>query len=107
MDVRLDEAKITLDSGANVLHPLDGTFFMGRDGASSESVAFLVHEPPPGSGYSRLDVLVDHSRLMVICSMFSRLEIHTVSQRQGPSKERSTSFRASIDFWRAAEKSPY
>ena len=40
MDVRLNEAEVALDSGANILHPLNGTLFVSRDGASLESIAF-------------------------------------------------------------------
>ena len=29
MNVRLDEAKVTLNDRTNVLHPLDGAFLMG------------------------------------------------------------------------------
>ena len=48
MNVRLDEANVTLDNGADILYPLDGTFLMGGDGTSSKSTAFLVHQPPVG-----------------------------------------------------------
>ena len=43
MNVRLDETKVALNNGTNVLYPLDRTFLMGKNGASSESIAQLVH----------------------------------------------------------------
>ena len=43
MNVRLNEAKVTLNYRANVLHPLDGALLMGRNRASSESIALSVH----------------------------------------------------------------
>jgi len=39
-NVRLDEAEVTLNNGANILYPLDGTFLMGNNGPSFESVAW-------------------------------------------------------------------
>ena len=39
-----------------------------------------------GPEYSRLDVLVDHFGLTLIGGMFPRLEIPTVSRRQGSGK---------------------
>jgi hypothetical protein len=47
---RLNEANITLNRGPDVLHPFDGSLFMGRDGAGSESITSLVHTSPLGSG---------------------------------------------------------
>jgi len=43
-NVRLDEAKVTLNDGANILYPLDGTFLMGNNGPSLESIAWLTHQ---------------------------------------------------------------
>lgn len=83
VDVRLDEAKIALDGGADVLHPLNGAFLMSRDRASSESIALLVYQHRLGSGYLRFNVLINHFRLMVIGGIFSGLEIPAVSRHQG------------------------
>ena len=48
MNVRLDEPNVTLNNGTDVLYPLDGAFLMGRNGTSSESITFLVHQPQVG-----------------------------------------------------------
>ena len=52
MDVRLNETNITLDHGPNVLHPLDGSLLVGRDGAGSESITPLVYRSPLERGYT-------------------------------------------------------
>ena len=44
MNVRLDEANVTLNDRTDVLHPLDGTLLMGNNGPSFESVAWLAYQ---------------------------------------------------------------
>ena len=43
-NVRLDEAKVTLNNRASILYPLDGTLLMGNNGPSFESVVWLAHQ---------------------------------------------------------------
>ena len=75
MNVRFDEAEVTLNDRTNVLHPLDGALLMGRDRASSESIALSVHQHRLRSEYLRFNILVDHFGLMVISGVFSGLEM--------------------------------
>jgi hypothetical protein len=48
INVRLNESKVALNNGANVLYPFDRTFLMGGDGTGSESTGLLVHRQPLG-----------------------------------------------------------
>jgi hypothetical protein len=109
MDVRLDETKVTLNCGTNVLHPLDGAFLMGGDRASSESIALLVDYHHLGSKHLlRFNILVDHLGLMVIGGVFSGLRNPYGKPASGRiGIKRGTSFKASIEFLRGPEKSPY
>jgi len=52
---------------------------MGRNRASSESMALSVHQHRLGPEYLRFNILVNHFRLMVVGGIFPGLEILTVS----------------------------
>lgn len=80
-DARLNEAKITLDRGPDVLHPLNGSLLMGDNRTGPESMTPSVHGSPLGVKYSRLNVLIDHLRLVVIGRILSGLEIRKVSRQ--------------------------
>ena len=82
MNVRLDEANVTLNDRTDVLHPLDRGSLMGKNRASSESITLSGHRRRLEFEYLRFNILVDHFRLMVIGSVFFGLEILTVSLGQ-------------------------
>lgn len=46
VDVRLDEADITLDHWSNIFDPLDRSFLMRRNRARSKSIALSVNRSP-------------------------------------------------------------
>lgn len=107
LDARLNEAYITLDRGPNILHPFDGSLLVGRNGAGSKSIAFLVRESPLGRGgtYDTMysSIILDWWSLAVYF-----LALRSLGKSEPSVGEKCrTSVKASIDLFRASRKSPY
>ena len=79
VDVRLDEADVALDDGADVLHPVLGALLVRVDGASLEaaaqgdSVSRKIQDMCTDIADLRLDVAFEHRDLVLVRSILLRL----------------------------------
>ena len=79
VDVRLDEADVALDDGTDVLHPVLRALLVRIDGtrleaaAPGESVSRKIAHMCTDIADLRLDVVLEHRDLVLICSILLRL----------------------------------
>ena len=79
VDVRLDEADVALDDGADILHPVLGALLVRVDGTSleaaapGESVSTMISDMCTDIADLRLDVVLEHRDLVLVRSILLRL----------------------------------
>ena len=83
VDVRLDEADVALDNGADILHPVLGALLVRVDGTSleaaaqGESVSRKIQDMCSDIADLRLNVALEHRDLVLVRSILLRLDGRT------------------------------